>query len=675
MTEEEFIKEYLKYQAVAIGIIKKEVFKKIYKKQWKESPNYEKINDLDADMYLEEDYLITKKLKEKKSILKKLKLQREEEEEIVLSFEELRKYYEIWNIRLKGLEELIGQSIEEDIINLICISDMEIEDIFSILKENYSIKKSQEKNIKEELSMANYCLKRWFKNGKSNHEELFPKLKEVSLLQKTPKENKLSAFLKNSSLEHKRDLKDYYMETNENKLSNEIVKEFEQDLKMLPIETIKFLLNLNEKEMEYSLQYDLNYLMVKGYLYNILNKKRILAVFPEEILNLLKAKNQEENKETLEDIILIYLVMNGIVLKKKLKEIVEEALQMPVEEDEIEDTIKKIGIFKKKNYYTFIKDFDEYDEIMLDFLKRKKEFPEEKNIKDFTEKVEEKQDKEICDYLERIGKKELQEIVLKILNASLQVVDYKEKRLLKMMRDYKLPLTKEEQSKIIEIVRKYYKDIPLWQYNGWTLREVEEKYGDKYFEKEEKKIVEKKDKKVLKFYDLTRIVSRINKEYGSIEGYEEYYNPQLDLLEHYIYEIWEEIPLKDTEIILVLQMILFDLKGAIENKEYDYKEFLTKEIKKYKVKLECYMNPFKNNELKKVLKGVNLEDKEDLKDLFDYPLKFLARIIESIELWRKERGANGYLNMLEEMVISYHHGVSKHPYILEDCFINLEKED
>lgn len=170
---------------------------------------------------------------------------------------------------------------------------------------------------------------------------------------------------------------------------------------------------------------------------------------------------------------------------------------------------------------------------------------------------------------------------------------------------------------------------------------------------------------------MTRVISRAKKEFGVItRGTEEEYNPGLDYLEHEIYRIYTEIPITDYELREVIEMIIYDVKGIIDQIDYDYGKIRSEDQKKFAQTLELLFNPFLNKEIP--IHNLDLEKKEDLKELFTLPIKCLLRIYDSIEFWNHNGGKNGYYRMLEEMVLPVIQ-IGKHPYVLEDEYIDLEK--
>ena len=146
---------------------------------------------------------------------------------------------------------------------------------------------------------------------------------------------------------------------------------------------------------------------------------------------------------------------------------------------------------------------------------------------------------------------------------------------------------------------------------------------------------------------MKRVISRVDKEYGKIKrGTEEEYNPQLDYIEHKIYEVYRKIPISDYELQDAILAVIYDLKGYVENKKYDYTEILDDELINFAKELQYLFNPFINKKIK-----INELAKNDLKGLFTLPIICLTRIYDSIDFWRNLYGKDGYFRMLEEMVI------------------------
>ena len=170
--------------------------------------------------------------------------------------------------------------------------------------------------------------------------------------------------------------------------------------------------------------------------------------------------------------------------------------------------------------------------------------------------------------------------------------------------------------------------------------------------------------KVLTEYDMKRVLSLATKEYGKIErGEEEQYNPQIDYIEHKIYELFSKTYISDYELQEVIPMVIYDLKGYIDNKLYDYTNIRDEKLNNFAKDLEMLFNPFINPDIK-----INKKAKEDLKGLFTLPIICLVRINASIEFWRKAYGKDGYFKMLREMVVPIVH-IGNFSYALEEEYL------
>ncbi len=175
--------------------------------------------------------------------------------------------------------------------------------------------------------------------------------------------------------------------------------------------------------------------------------------------------------------------------------------------------------------------------------------------------------------------------------------------------------------------------------------------------------------KILTNYDMPRLLSRIRKEYGEVvRGREEEYNPQLDYIEHEIYNVYKKIPISDYELQDAILMAIYDLKGYVDNKFYDYTNIRDKKVMKYTKNLEMLFDPFLNKEIK-----ITDEAKKDLKGLFTLPIICLARIYDSVGFWRIKYGKDGYFRMLEEYVLPLNF-IGLYPYALEECYLRSDNK-
>lgn len=181
------------------------------------------------------------------------------------------------------------------------------------------------------------------------------------------------------------------------------------------------------------------------------------------------------------------------------------------------------------------------------------------------------------------------------------------------------------------------------------------------------------DTKVLINYDLKRGLTYAKKEFKLInKGTEEFYNPQLNNMEHYIYNEYERIPISDNSLKTVIEIIIAKVRSKINDFNYDFSEVATKEELTFAEGLMHYFDPFKNKDILDSLKNIDINNPNDLQKLYNLPIACLIRIYDSIDFWHQKYGNNGYYRMLEEMVLPIME-IGNHPYILNDDYINIKE--
>ena len=172
------------------------------------------------------------------------------------------------------------------------------------------------------------------------------------------------------------------------------------------------------------------------------------------------------------------------------------------------------------------------------------------------------------------------------------------------------------------------------------------------------------ERKKLVRYDMKRVLSRVEKEYGKIErGTEDDYYPQLGYIEHSIYDLYDKFDISDYELQDVILACIYDLKGYVDNKVYDYTDIIDDRLIECIKEFELLFNPFVNDEIK-----INEKGKNDLKGLFTLPIICLDRLYYSVDFWRSRYGKNGYFRMLEEMVLGITE-IGNFPYALDEKYL------
>ena len=170
--------------------------------------------------------------------------------------------------------------------------------------------------------------------------------------------------------------------------------------------------------------------------------------------------------------------------------------------------------------------------------------------------------------------------------------------------------------------------------------------------------------KEIKEYDLRRVLGRVKKDYGFlVAGTEEECAKEFYEVETTIYRLYKDFGISDYDLQTILLITIYDLKGLIEEIEYDYTNVATEKQIKCSKEIQMKFNPFIN---KNIL--ITDEAKNNLKELFTLPIQILARIHDSINIWREIKGKDGYFKMLEEMVLPLNM-INKYPYALDEKYL------
>jgi hypothetical protein len=160
-------------------------------------------------------------------------------------------------------------------------------------------------------------------------------------------------------------------------------------------------------------------------------------------------------------------------------------------------------------------------------------------------------------------------------------------------------------------------------------------------------------KKQVNTYNFKKISSRMTKEFGTIEKYNERnYAKLLFPIESNLLKINRIHNINsgsraDEAICMCLLMI----DGYINRVEYDLDPYISDTNKPFLSALLTSFDPFSNARMMPYLEGkYDMQSREGLIEYFEAPVKCLLRIQKSIEFWTKEYGGNGYFNYLEGQI-------------------------
>lgn len=154
-------------------------------------------------------------------------------------------------------------------------------------------------------------------------------------------------------------------------------------------------------------------------------------------------------------------------------------------------------------------------------------------------------------------------------------------------------------------------------------------------------------------YQFERISRNLQKEHGKIrKGDEEPYTMALITLEENALKIHRRHPAaNDLRMMEAIKLVLNTIAGRIEGEIPDLSAFENPENILLRDALLTAFDPFTNEEIKAQLsvKGMDrFSDREFRKKYYHVPILCLMRILESIEFWRKNFGADSYFAHCEE---------------------------
>lgn len=157
-------------------------------------------------------------------------------------------------------------------------------------------------------------------------------------------------------------------------------------------------------------------------------------------------------------------------------------------------------------------------------------------------------------------------------------------------------------------------------------------------------------KKTVNTFDLDRISSRMKKDFGKIpKGKEENYAFMLSAMEGNMLKIYRQNPdCTGRHALTAIQMALHTVDGYVRQMEYDFSSHAEPENQALLHGVLMSFDPFTNKEIHEV---VMKEDASfDARKYFEVPVKCLIRIEDSIKLWTKERGSQGYFTFIENQM-------------------------
>ena len=156
-------------------------------------------------------------------------------------------------------------------------------------------------------------------------------------------------------------------------------------------------------------------------------------------------------------------------------------------------------------------------------------------------------------------------------------------------------------------------------------------------------------------YQFEKKPSSMGKTFGTIKkGDEEKYHFLLLPMEMNLLRINRLKHINNgRRVVEAVHVCLFIIDGYINKIEYDLDEHMAGDVPSFVEGILMSFDPFVNKEVLSIAcsKGlVDVDSAESLREYYETPVKCLLRLEESIELWTKELGINGYFMFLEKMI-------------------------
>lgn len=155
-------------------------------------------------------------------------------------------------------------------------------------------------------------------------------------------------------------------------------------------------------------------------------------------------------------------------------------------------------------------------------------------------------------------------------------------------------------------------------------------------------------------YQFNRIGSQMEREYGKIrKGEEDAHMMLLFPMEGNMLKVHRGHPESNgRRAIEAIVITLFQIQSYLSDDEYDLDSFRSEENERLVQALLMAFDPFTNSEIRTALEeaSVDLGSMEALKELYGEPVRCLLKIKDSVELWSRERGVDGYFRFIENTI-------------------------
>lgn len=162
----------------------------------------------------------------------------------------------------------------------------------------------------------------------------------------------------------------------------------------------------------------------------------------------------------------------------------------------------------------------------------------------------------------------------------------------------------------------------------------------------------KKGRGKMNQYQFDQVVRRMQQKYGKIKkGDEDSYSMMMFPMEgNMLKKFRRNHAANGRRALEAVTLVLHTIEGYLTGKPADVTSFENTENVELREALLYAFDPFTNDELREIISqemGKDLTDKSSLEDYYRDPVLCIMRIRDSIELWTKEMGSDGYFGFIE----------------------------
>lgn len=347
-----------------------------------------------------------------------------------------------------------------------------VNEIINEFVSKYNLNKDKEEELSIIIGEHYDYIRFWEKGGMNNREEFALKL----LIVKKPKDKTLLSYLKclNEDISNYL-LKDLNFKTME-KIRDLSLRYLKLDLENEEYD-MEYLKNiLNHENMEYDYDPSITeFICCKCcFLYKEKNKYKVLI--PNDVKEMIMDyvyKYPKDETLTDDDYVNLYVLYNGVIERQKLKELLKDNHNLDYTLKEMDDTIEQIGlkIVGDSYYIPFLQeDLAEAKVIPYKKLLNKYKVLSNDDLKYFT----------IIDTLSLkidtlLDKLKIKDYLLKELEASIIILISINEPYIPFLRYFfksnKIKIKESLFKELLSIIDIYKDDIPVWIYNGYSMRE------------------------------------------------------------------------------------------------------------------------------------------------------------------------------------------------------------